>query len=629
MGTITTVGKLLLKNSVPQGFHNFITSTELDKKGTATLFNRMADEAPHDYKDAVSKLTRLGFEISTRLGSTVGLADLVSPIDQKEAFAKLDKELDELKIKFKDKKQYDIEANRAYQKFADDVNRQLIEVGVKKNQTLAKVIRSGSRGSAAQYRQTVFSPVVVQDAKGNVMVDFPVRKSFADGLSLPEYLSATFGARAGEVSKKLAVADAGAFSKELSRGSMTIKVEENDCGTQNGIDVPTDDKDSIGAFLAHGVGGFNRNNEVTGRMLNELKAKAITHLVIRSPITCQSSKKFHSGAVCQLCAGKGAKGLPQLGEHVGITAASGLGESLAQGTLNVKHTSGSATGPNLSGGFALIDQLASVPKTFKNKAAVASLDGSVKEIRPAPQGGTYIHVSDGKKTEEYYVPSGFGLKVKAGDQVEAGDILSEGIVNPAEIVKFKGIGEGRKYWTTSMKKVFDDSGMGGINRRNFEMLSKNMVDHVVITSNDGVGDHLPGEIVSYQAIEREYQPRPGATHTRVDQAYNQYLEEPVLHYTLGTRITKQIIKNLQSRGIENVLVHKSSPGFEPEMQRIDALPMFEPDWMHQLYSTNLERRLLNAVNRGMSSNIRGASPIPGLAYASGFGQKKAEEDTDE
>jgi DNA-directed RNA polymerase subunit beta' len=618
-----TVGKLLLKHAVPRAFHQYVTTTELDKKGTTALFNRLAEEAPNEYKDVVSKLTRLGFEISTRMGSTVGLQDLLSPIDKEQKFKDLEIKAEGIRKEFpSDKKKRDQKLLDLYGNFSKQIDSELVDVGVKKNQTLAKVIRSGSRGSAQQYRQTVFSPFLVQDAKGNVLVDFPVKRSFAEGLTLPEYLSATFGARAGEVAKKLAVADAGAFSKELSRASMTIKIEDHDCGTDNGIEVPVTDRDSIGTYLARPVGGFKKNNEVIGRMLNELKNKNIANLIVRSPITCQSSRKFHSGAVCQMCAGRREKGIPAIGDYIGITAASTLGEPLAQGQLNVKHTSGSAGGPSLAGGFDLINQLASIPKHFKNKAAISEKDGRVSEVRKAPQGGYYIVVEG----DEYYVPAGFEPKVKVGDIVESGDVLSEGIVNPADMVRLKGVGEGRRYFATTMKKTFDDSGMGGINRRNFELIAKNAIDHVRVTDNNGLGDYLPGEVVHYQVIEKDYQPRPGSSLTRIDQAYNKYLEQPVLHYTIGTRVTHKLIDALKKQGIESVMVHSNPPPFEPEMQRLDSIPVYEPDWMHQLYSTNLERRLINAVNSGAVSSLKGPSPIPGLAYGVGFGMKKAEEE---
>lgn len=609
----------MLKAHLPEDMHAFIDSTELDKGGNSKLFNLLAEKHPDRYDKIVSELARLGFEVSTRLGSTVKLTDLRSPIDKKAKFAELEAKLEELRKTEKNPKKYESKANDLYQAFVKDVTKQLVDVGVANNQTLAKIIKSGSRGSPVQYMQTVFAPVLVQDNTGRPLIEFPLKKSFADGLNLPEYLAATFGSRQGEVAKKLAVADAGYFSKQMSRATMTLRIEEHDCGTNNGVEAHTDNREVVGTFLAHPISGYNKNNEVTAKMLNDLHNKGVSIIVVRSPITCQSSRRHHHNAICQLCAGKREKGLPQIGDFIGITSSSTLGEPLAQGQLSLKHTSGSATGPNLASGFDLVKQLATIPQAFKDKAAVAEHDGTVHEIRAAPQGGHYIHINQ----DEYYVPTGFGLKVKVGDAVEAGDVLSEGIINPADIVRLKGIGEGRKYFSHAMKKAFDESGMGGINHRNFDVLAKGMIDHVRITNNDGLGDHLPGEVVSYQSIEKEYQPKAEAAKVRIDQAYNKYLEQPVLHFTIGTRITKKIIEKLRARGIDQILVTSHPPDFVPEMQRLDAIPEHEPDWMHQLYTANLERKILHAVNTAAFSDLKGASPVPGLAYGVGFGERKA------
>lgn len=224
--------------------------------------------------------------------------------------------------------------------------------------------------------------------------------------------------------------------------------------------------------------------------------------------------------------------------------------------------------------------------------------------------------------KEYYIPEGLDVKVKLNQHVEAGDILSEGVINPADVVRLKGVGEGRAYFTKAMKAAFEDAGMGGINRRNFELIAKNTINHVTITHPDGLSDFLPGSTVHYQAIEKNYAVRPDAVKARVDQAYNMFLEQPVLHYTIGTRITKSIIENLKKNKIDSITVHKENPGFAPKMHRLLDVPMHEEDWMHQLYSTNLEKRLVTAVNTGMQSSIKGPSPIAGLAYGLGFGDNK-------
>ena len=625
MNEPVTIGKLLLKHNVPDHLKPYVHETALDKKGIGGLFGKLAEGSSDVYKKHVQDLARLGFEVATRLGSTVPMADL-SPLDDKEErFAGLDKKLDTINAGSHTKLEKDIKKIELYTKFTDDFEKALVDAGTRKNHTLAKVLKAGARGSMQQYRQTVGSPILVNDEKGRPLLDFPIKHSFAEGLSIPEYLLHSYGTRQGAIATKLSIADSGYFSKQLSRAAMPIKVEEHDCGTDNGIMTPVTDKDSIGCYLAHPVDSYKKNNEVTPKMLADLINKKITDIVVRSPITCQSSRKHHAWAVCQLCAGKREKGkYPDLDSYLGVTAATALGEPLAQGQLNTKHTAGSAAlGKTVATGFKLIQQLANIPHTFQNKAAVAEADGTVVDVKVAPQGGHYITAGNGSKQNTYYVPAGFTVNVKVGDHIEAGDILSEGIVNPSEIVQHKGIGEGRRYFTEAMRKAFDEAGMG-VNRRNFEIISRGVIDHVRINHPEGLGEHLPDAVVSYQTVEKDYKPRESSVKVRIDLARGKYLEEPVLHFTIGTRITSRMIEDLKRHNIQSIAVHENPPPFEPEMQRLLDVPAHMPDWAHQLYSTYLEKRLINAVNTGMVSGLKGPSPVLGLAYGMGFGDKHAE-----
>jgi hypothetical protein len=405
-------------------------------------------------------------------------------------------------------------------------------------------------------------------------------------------------------------------SKQNSRSATTIIVEEHDCGTENGVPFPTSDKESIGAFLARPVLNFKRNNEVTSEMLSELSNKHILSVVVRSPITCQSSRKFHPGAVCQLCAGIRENGLPSIGSYLGINVASAATEPLTQSQLSAKHSSGTASGSKISGGFELVNQIANIPKNFPEAASIAEHDGEVTNIKKADIGGHYLTINN----TEHYVHPGFGIFVKKGDHVEKGDVLSEGIIDPSKIAEYKGIGEGRKHYTEAMNKAFKDSGIS-VNRRNFEVLAKNAIDHVKIIDPEGLGDYLPDQIVSYQALEKNYKPREGTKHMRIDQTKGKYLEVPELHYTIGTPISNSIIKTLKNHDIESIYVHDKPPGFEPQMVRLLDVPEHSDDIFGTLYSTYLHSRLTNAVNTGIgaSSDLKGANPTLGLSYGVGFG----------
>ena len=612
----TTVGQVLLKFFIPAQFHNLVEGTILDKKGIGKLFAELAEKAPEQYSKIVSDLTRLGFEISTRQGTSITLKDLVSPVDKNKLWDDFEKFSTQVQKSndsqaIKDKKIFD-----RYNEMMGSVEKDILAKGLSDNRSLAKIILAGSRGSPAQYRGTIATQGFVVDAEGKPKMDIPIKSSYAEGLSLPEYLTTSFGVRQGETSKKLSVAEGGYGSKQFARALMPLQVVEADCDTYNGIDVPVSDRESVGAYLAKAVDGYNRNNEVTSKMLGDLKEKGVKHITIRSPMTCQSNKKHHSGGLCQMCVGRREKGLAAMDSYVGLVAGTAVAEPLTESAMKQRHSGGAATSLGGQQGFKLINQLANIPKTFVGKAPLAQEDGIITQLEPAAAGGYFISVNG----QEHYIGLDQEPRFKRGDSVEQGEALSTGLVDPREVVQYRGIGDGRKYYMEAMKKAFDDSGLP-VNRRNFELIAKAAIDHVRVTDSEGLGDYLPDQIVSYSAIEKDYQAREDSKNMRIDLAYGKYLEKPELHYTIGTKITSAVIKHLREHKIEAVLVNDNPPNFEPAMVRLVDIPEHHDDWMHVLNSTNLAKRFVNMVNKGATSDIKGASPIPGLAYGVGFGKK--------
>jgi DNA-directed RNA polymerase subunit beta' len=615
---VTTVGKVLLKFFTPSQFHDLIDDEVLDKKGLSKFFSALAAKAPTEYSKITSDLTRLGFEIATREGTSLTLKDLVSPIDKDklwedfDAFkAKIEKSDDSESVK--NKKIFD-----KYNDMMTNIEKDILSKGLSSNKSLAKIIIAGSRGSPAQYRGTIATQGVVVDADGKPKMDLPIKSSYAEGLTLPEYLTTSFGTRSGEVLKKISVAQGGYGSKQFARALMPLQVVEHDCDTMNGISVSVKDKESVGSFLAKPVDEYNRNNEVTLKMLNNLANKNIKSITIRSPMTCQANKKHHAGGLCQMCVGVREKGMAALDSYVGLVAGTAVAEPLTESAMKARHSGGAATTLGTSQqGFKLINQLANVPKQFLGKAPLAQEDGFITKIEPAAAGGYFIKVNN----TEHYIGLDQEPTVSVGDSVEQGDALSSGLIDPREVVKYRGIGDGRKYYMEAMKKAFDDSNLS-VNRRNFELIAKAAIDHVQITDPEGLGDYLPDQIVSYSAVEKNYKPRENSKDLRLDFAYGKYLEKPELHYTLGTKITSRVIKDLKDNGIEAVLVNDNPPNFEPVMVRLLDIPEHHEDWMHVLNSTNLAKRFVNMVNKGSVSDVKGPSPIPGLAYGVGFGEKE-------
>jgi hypothetical protein len=263
----------------------------------------------------------------------------------------------------------------------------------------------------------------------------------------------------------------------------------------------------------------------------------------------------------------------------------------------------------------LIEQLTSVPKTFQGGAAIATVDGRVDGVENAPQGGQYVTIA-GTRT---WVGPDQELTVKKGDRLEAGDTLSTGLPNPAEIVRYKGVGEGRRYYMEQFRKAMNDSQFSA-NRRNVELLSRGLINHVRISDLDGPEDTVPDDVMEFDSITRGYRPRFGFKTVAPKQAVGLYLESPALHYSIGTKVTPRVAKQLGEYGVASVKAHADVPSFEPEMTRAMETLSHSSDWMVRLGGFHLKSGLTKAVHRTQSSNEHGTSYIPALAKGVDFGK---------
>lgn len=410
-------------------------------------------------------------------------------------------------------------------------------------------------------------------------------------------------------STKFATRDAGALGKQYNRAVMRLVIADNDCGTQAGIPVKPDDADNIGSVLSSDAPPYKAGTVITKEVLQDLKDR-YDEILVRSPLTCGCKE-----GLCAKCAGIRETGrFPEIGSHVGLQASSALAERIAQGSLNTKHSSGVSQGKgkvddgDTYAGFDIIDQLFQIPKEFPHRATVSTVTGNVESIEKAPQGGWNI-VVDGKT---HYALSETRPRYKVGDYVEAGDQLSTGLMNPADVVRYKGIGEGRRYLMNRATKAYKDSGYA-VNRRNMEVLVRGFLDNVRVGNLEGVGDYLPDDVVSYSALASSYVPRKDSAMKGINSAIGSYLEEPVMHYTIGTKITRNVANQLRRHGHENIFVNPNPPGFEPEATPLKLISRNEKDWVDQLGGTYLKSNILHAAHRGATSEIHSLQPEHAMA----------------
>ena len=296
-----------------------------------------------------------------------------------------------------------------------------------------------------------------------------------------------------------------------------------------------------------------------------------------------------------------------------MQAAQALSEPISQGQLNAKHTGGVAGQGKAAGGFKYLDQLIQIPQKMVGGAAHATVDGMVQRVEEAAAGGQHVTI-DGKS---HYVGAGFTVRVKKGDVVEAGDMISDGIPNPSIITEHKGVGEGRRYFVNEFRTAMRNSNMGH-NRRNIELLARGLINHVQLTEETDT--NVPDDIVPYSTLEHTYKPRAGYEQLTPKKALGQYLERPVLHYTIGTKVRPSMLRNFEEFGVTELPVHKQAPPFVPHMVRGMYQLQHDPDWMTQMYGAGLKKSLLTSTARGATSEERGTSFVPSLASGLDFGE---------
>jgi hypothetical protein len=609
----TTMGRLLVNQALPEDLRDH--GRVLDKKGMQELLRDVALKHPEKYVEISKRLADIGRRSATESGGNgFGIAHMgkarVARRRQAELQSRLKTILDDDSLTPAQRHEGIIrETKRVMAGQPEEVYQESLAEG----NPLAYQVLSGSRGNKTNLQELRGTGLLFTDHRDR---DIPlaIRRSYSEGMSPSEYWAASYGARKGVMSTKFATQDAGFLSKQLNQVAHRLVVVGADGPrkdqTLRGLPVDTDDADSEGSLLAHNVGGYKAHTVLSPQILQHLNRQGHDRVLVRSPIVGGSP----DGGVYGYDVGVREHGtIPGRGSAVGLTAAQALSEPISQGQLGAKHTGGVAGADKVGSGFDFINQLIQVPRMFKGAASLSSRDGRVQTVEDAPAGGSYVWV-DG---ERHYVPAGRQLRVQKGDLVEAGDALSDGTPNPQEVVTHKGVGEGRRYFTHAMRRAMTDAGMRA-NRRNIELLSRGLINHVRLT--DEHAGHLPDDVVPYSTLEHTYEPREGHTVVDPSRAVGQYLERPVLHYSIGTKVRPSVLRELQHFGVKDVAVHREPPPFEPEMIRGMYALQNDPDWVTRMYGSGLKKSLLNAVQTGAVSDEEGTSFVPGLARAVEFGR---------
>jgi DNA-directed RNA polymerase subunit beta' len=583
------VGQLLINSALPSSHH---IKSDTSKKDLKKILVDLARKDPQRYVQAVTDLKRVGDEITTDMGITVGLDDIAP--DYKRRDAVLKPAIDKIK---------NVKDSKKRVALIQETQKKLLDHTRYHPGQMTMMATSGARGKLAQLMRTVGSPVAVVDDK-NRTIPWMISRGFAEGLPSPDLWAEMTESRRNTVESNLAVVSPGEVSKLFVNTMTDQLVTSPDCGTKNGILLNSRDPDIRGRYLA------STGELITSQLADRLGQK--DRLVkVRSPMTCEAGH-----GVCQKCQGRDEFGQDHtLGTNVGIRAAQALSEPLTQMTLNAKHAVRTTGSKNTSlGGLAGVRQLIDIPQSFFNRATLASQDGEVSRVEAAPQGGHYVHVN----RLSHYVPPSLKVTVKSGARVEAGDRLSTGIPKPDEVVRHKGLGAGRKYFVDSLYDVYSDSGVN-LDRRHLELLAKTDLNYVRVMDEDNEAlGMLKGETIDYNRFRRALAEQSEVKN--IKDAVGDTLGNNVLHHTAGTRLSPAVVKELVRQGVTKVPVAPRVPRHEMVMKPIAQTPLMNPDVMARLAHRRLKQSLIEGAAFGERSDLHSTHPIPAFVFGAEFGE---------
>jgi len=590
----------------------YIPGMEINKRSIKEILGKVAAERPEDYADIADKMMRLGRDTGEGTGGgSFSISDLKTPKGAEIRRLKLQAEIQEVLADAPPSMQNELITKILAKAQKDDPQQTFDEVN-KNNNPLATIVKGAGRGNNASLARLVSSDLMYADNAGKPIA-VPVLRSYSQGLTPGEFIASTFGARKGLNEAKLSVASGGYMAKLIANAAHRVVVTGDDGrddseALDRGLPVDTDDDDNVGALLARDTAGYKRNTVLTPKILQQLKKKGQDEILVRSPITTADPD---GGVYAKDVGHREGDRLPEVGSAIGITAGQAISEPVTQSVLSAKHKGGLAEEDKGLSGFDLVDRLFNTPKDFRESATYAEADGSVEDVFAAPQGGNYVKVSG----TDYFVPRGVKVTVKKGDVVEAGDTLSAGVINPRKLIQHKGLGEGARQFTLALRSAIKDSGLYS-NRRNIELVAKGLVNRVRI--DEEFGDYAPGDLVPYNEVAAVYQPRAEAKETGLQSVAGKYLEKPVLHYTIGTRVTPSVVKKLEKHGIKRITTHSERPQFSSEMVPATQLLKSDSDWMTRQTGTGLTKGLLDATHKGLESDQKGTSFVASRAMGLNF-----------
>ncbi|MEY2779200.1 MAG: hypothetical protein RL623_380, partial [Actinomycetota bacterium] len=506
----TTPGRLLFEERLPAGFvkkFGHINGT-LKKREFGVIVERLSDHfSKSEIALALDGIKDLCYRYASQSGLTVSVDDVKTPKAKRAILDRHEKDADKVEQQFRrgiitdgERRQQEVriwtDATAEVQKAMSD------EFAALEYNPVDMMITSGARGNMTQMRQIAGMRGLVANPRGD-MIPRPIKSNFREGLETLEYFIATPGARKGLVDTALRTADSGYLTRRLHDVAQELIVREDDCGTTLGVWVDNVQKDTantrayletklFGRALLNDVelsdGSIMAKNTILGDdEVDTLRDDAkVSRVRVRSVLTCDAEV-----GVCALCYGRSlATGQSiELGEAVGVIAAQSIGEPGTQLTMRTFHTGGVA-GKDIAGGLPRVVELFEA-RNPRGSARLARATGVVRILEDEGK-GIPIHVIDDQGVEhEIMLPTGSRPIVKDGQDITAGDRVTEGPLDPKELMEIKGPRETQVYLVEEVQKVYRDQGVS-IHDKHIELIVRQMTRRVGV-QEPGDTHFLPGE----------------------------------------------------------------------------------------------------------------------------------------
>ena len=520
----TTPGKIIFNRGIPQdlGFvdrskpeneFEYEINGVVSKKNLGKIIGKcISVHGLSRTAELLDYIKSTGYKYSTLGAVTVSVADVQVPPEKKTIIAQAQADVDNILKQYRrglitDDERYN-QVIKIWEKATDDV-KEAMKRNFDKENPMFMMSDSGARGNLDQLKQIAGMRGLMASTTGRT-VEIPIKSSFREGLDALEYFISAHGARKGLSDTALRTADSGYLTRRLVDVSQDIIVREDDCGSTEGIDV-YDIKDGnqiiekmqerlLGRYPMNDVVNpktgeviVDKDTLITEEIADKIVEAGITKVLVRSVIGCRTEH-----GVCAKCYGMGLASRKEvdIGDPIGIIAAQSIGEPGTQLTMRTIHSGGVAGVADITQGLPRVEELFEARKP-KGLAIITEIAGKVSIKDEKKRKEVTITSNDDSKT--YVIPFGAKLKVRDGDMLNAGDQITEGSKNPAEVLAINGPEGVFEYIIAEVQKVYRNQGVD-INDKHIEVIARQMLKKIRVEDN-GDTDMFAGSLVDMYEFE--------------------------------------------------------------------------------------------------------------------------------